>query len=492
MIGKRLSAARSLPADAWVCALVACLNAVCWSFLTPPFQVPDEPDHFAYVQQLAEHGSLPQQVAAMHSKEEESVLKDLHFGIVRNRPGSGKTIASEREQRHLETALAGFRAHPQRGDVKAGLANTEPPLYYAYEAIAYKLGAGGTLLDRLALMRLSSALFAALTAFFAFLFLREALPAVPWAWTVGGLCVALFPLLGFMSGAVTSEALLYAVSAILFYALARALRRGFGPRSGTLIGLVLGAGILSKLNFVGLIPGAIVGLCLLTLRLARDSVAVALRSLLLAILNAAVPVLVFIITCEFTGEPAFGGIFSDAARRATHPGSLFTELGYIWQLYLPHLPWMRNDFVGLFTPRAVWFDGWVGLYGWLDTPFPGWVYELALLPAAVVIVLFAKALLARRRMLRERLAEVSVYLLMSVGLLGLVGADGYQEFPREVGVYAQARYLLPLVVLWGALLALAARGGGRRWGPVVGTVLVALALAHDIFSQLLVVARYYG
>jgi len=42
-----------------VCALVALLNAACWSFITPPFQVPDEQDHFAYVQQLAETGHLP-------------------------------------------------------------------------------------------------------------------------------------------------------------------------------------------------------------------------------------------------------------------------------------------------------------------------------------------------------------------------------------------------------------------------------------------------
>ncbi len=46
--------------------------------------------------------------------------------------------------------------------------------------------------------------------------------------------------------------------------------------------------------------------------------------------------------------------------------------------------------------------------------------------------------------------------------------------------------------LLAAALALAARGAGRRWGPAVGAVIVVLFLAHDIFSQLLVLGRYYG
>jgi hypothetical protein len=40
-------------------------------------------------------------------------------------------------------------------------------------------------------------------------------------------------------------------------------------------------------------------------------------------------------------------------------------------------------------------------------------------------------------------------------------------------------------------LALTARGAGRRWGPTAGALIVVLFLAHNIFSQLLVVARYY-
>ena len=44
--------------------------------------------------------------------------------------------------------------------------------------------------------------------------------------------------------------------------------------------------------------------------------------------------------------------------------------------------------------------------------------------------------------------------------------DEYIHYAQ--GEYLEFRYLLPLVALMGAALALAARGAGRRWGPVAG------------------------
>jgi hypothetical protein len=46
--------------------------------------------------------------------------------------------------------------------------------------------------------------------------------------------------------------------------------------------------------------------------------------------------------------------------------------------------------------------------------------------------------------------------------------------------------------LFAAALALAARGARGRWGPAAGTLIIALILSHDVFSQLLVISRYYS
>jgi hypothetical protein len=55
-----IAALRRVPKVAWMCALIAFLNATAWALIVPPFQGKDETDHFAYVVQLAENGSLPE------------------------------------------------------------------------------------------------------------------------------------------------------------------------------------------------------------------------------------------------------------------------------------------------------------------------------------------------------------------------------------------------------------------------------------------------
>ncbi len=477
-----------IPRAAWVCGLVACLNAACWSFITPPFQVPDEPDHFAYVKQLAETRSLPTSSERKYSSEETLVLKDLRYPEVRLHP-SVEAIGSRAAQQKLQEDLQLTRHSQDAGSPAAGVATSQPPLYYALLTIPYDLASNGTLLDRLELMRLLSALLAGLTALFSFMFVRETLPGVRWAWTVGGLCVALAPLLGFMSGAVNPDAMLFAVCAALLFALARAFRLGLTPARAGALGGVIAIGLLTKLNFIGVIPGVFLGLAVLGMRAARESKGSACRSLALAGAIGCAPMVVFVTTNILSDRPTLG-IVTDAIR-ITH-GSALANANYIWQLYLPRLPGTVNDFPGMLTTRQIWFDGYVGRYGWLDTFFPGWAYTVALVAAGLLAALCARTLVVCRTALQSRLVELAVYTLIAGGVMVLVGADSFRVFPAEKASFGQARYLLPMLPLAGAALALAARGGGRRWGPTTGALIVVLFLAHDIFSQLQVVARYYG
>jgi hypothetical protein len=479
---------RRVPRAAWICALVACLNAICWSIVTPPFQAPDEPDHFAYVKQLAETGSLPSSdLEEQSSVEEIATLDAIGYYHVRQQP-QNHTIASHAEQTTLEGGLANI-PH-DTGSTGAGVATTQPPLYYALEAIPYTLAESGNVLDRLQLMRLMSTLFAGLTALFVFMFVREALPGAPWAWTVGGLSVALVPLLGFTSGIVNPDSMLLAVSAATFYVLARAFRRGLDTAGAVAIGAVVAVGLATKLNYVGLVPGVVLALVILSVRGARLSGRSALRRLALALGIGFSPAVLYAAVNALSNHAALG-ILSRTAN-TTHGSSLLAQLDYIWQLYLPRLPGTTNYFPGLFTARQFWFDGYVGLYGWFDTTFPGWVYSVALIPAGALALLCARSLVQSRAPLRSRWSELAVYAVMGVGLLALVGADSFRIFPRTDAEFAQTRYMLPLLALLGGALALAARAAGRRWGPVVGALIVVLFLAHDVFSQMLVAGRFYG
>jgi 4-amino-4-deoxy-L-arabinose transferase-like glycosyltransferase len=482
-------AMRRVPKAAWLCAAIACVNSIAWSIVTPPFQVPDEPSHVAYVKQLVDEGRLPTHAGGL-SYEEQVALEDLQLQVVAERP-QYQTISSRAQERKLEHDLHLVAHVPSAGRENAGVATSQPPLYYLLEAIPYSIGLSGTLLDRIELMRLLSAVMGGLTALFTCLFLRELLARERWAWTAGGLCVALVPLLGFMSGAVNPDAMLFAVTAALFYCLARAFRRGLTRPAAISLGVLTAIGFATKLNFVGVAPGVLLGLIVLSVRAARTLGRTAYFSLALALAIAISPAAAYVIAHVASGAPALGIVSSALSDSGAH-GSPWGEASYIWQLYLPRLPGMPRDFAGLQTARQLWFNGYVGLLGWLDTTFPGWVYDFALVPALLIAGLCARALIAGAAALRARTGELIVYCVIAVGLLVLIGADSFITFPATDAEYAETRYLLPLLPLLGAVLALAIRGAPRRLGPAAGAAIVALFLIHDIFSQLQVIARFYG
>ncbi len=480
---------RRVPTAAWVCAAIALLNAVTWSLIVPPFEGKDEADHFAYVEQIVENGSLPEngQQNGNYSTQENLVLGGLRAGEVLHSPQS-TSISSEAEQRALiEADHAGAS---RRGSGEAGIATAEPPLYYTIQAIPYLLARGNILVE-LQLMRLLGALFGAMTALFAFLFLREILPRSPWAATVGALAVALQPLLGFMSGSVNPDSMLIAVSAAVFYCLARAFRRGLTRRLAIVLGMFIAVGFLTKLNFVGLAFGVYAGLVVLAVREARARGRVALRLPLLAAVIGASPVALYVLRNVLSNHQTLGIASNGGSLLA--PEELLHTLSYIWQFYLPRLPGMTHYFEGLATYKDIWFDRSVGFYGWMDTMFPTWVDNVALLPAALVAALFVRGVVVRRNALRRRLPELAVYIAIVLGLLVLIGADSYDsDALHHSPAFGEPRYLLPLLPLMGAVFTLAVRGAGRRWAPVAGAALIVLVFGYDIVSQLQVIARYYG
>ena len=478
-----------IPLAAWACALVALANGLAWSLIIPPFEVPDENAHYAYVQEIAERGTLPHVVSPQGplSPREGQILDSLlTFGIAGHAENSAPF--SELQQRVIDgVARQNLSA---LGDGDALSATNNPPLYYALQAIPYKL-AGGKVVDKLALMRCLSALMGAITVLLVFMFLRELLPGTPWVWPVGALAVAFQPLFGFMSGGVNNDNLLYLTATGLLWALARAFRRGLTPGSGALLGGFLGAGLISKLNLLAFIPAAALAVVLLTRLATPDARRKALRGAVWACALGAAPVAVYVLLNHLAwGRSAIpGGIGSAPATTYRH-FSVAEEVSHVWQLYLPPL-WMTHQFS--YSPMwGTWFKGTVGRFGWLDYGFPAWVYQVARVITLGVIALALAGLVRSHRAVRRRLGELAVYALAVVGLCGEIGVQSYRYMIANGGVFEQARYLLPLLGLYAAVIALAVRFGGRRFGPALGAGLVVLAIGHDLFAQAITISRYYA
>ncbi len=488
--GRARAAARRVPAAAWACALIALANGLAWSLIVPPFQVPDENAHYAYVQQIAERGTLPRVVSPegpLSPREDQMIAALLAFGVVghRDNPAPGTEV----QQQVIDAVANQNRTALGSGDALTATGN--PPLYYALEAIPYKLTPSSKVLDKLMAMRLLSALMGALTVLLVFLFLRELLPGSRWAWPAGALAVAFQPLFGFMSAGVNNDSLLYLTSAGVLWALARAFRRGLSPATGALIGAFLGAGLVSKLTLLGFVPTVALALALLVRRgFAADrraSVAGAAWALGLSVVPLA---LYAVLNHVVGGRSAIPSGVGSVAATAGHPFSVREEISHVWQLFLPRLSLNRQ--FGYYPLWETWFKGFVGRFGWLDYDFPGWVYQVAR-PIFLLVCALALAELTRgRRALRGRLDELGVYVVAVAGLCVVIGIQSYRYFILTGGVFEQARYLLPLLGLYGAIVALAVRFAGRRWGPALGAAIVVLAIGHDLYAQAITIARYYG
>ncbi len=488
-IARRWPLRSRVPVAAWMCTGVALLNGCAWSLITPPFQGKDEVDHFAYVAQLAQTGTLPTNghPEGRYSPEQTLVLQGIHYYQVRF-SAANPAISSAAEQRAL---LHDLDAHASlKGSGEAGIATSEPPLYYALQTIPYWL-ARGNILTQLQLMRLLGALLGAVTALLAFFFLRETLPRVPWAASVGAACIALQPLLGFMAGSVNPDTLLFTIAMAIFLCFARAFRRGLTRRVAVALGVLTVAGFATKLNFTGFAPGVFVGLIVLGVRALRAGDRRALSSAAIAVAIGLLPAVLYIVRNALDSHAALGIASGAVVKLGVTP--LFHQLSYMWELYLPRLPGMPHYLEGITTFKDIWFDRSVGLYGWMDTLFPEWVNNVALVPAAAIALLCARELFVRRRTIRARWPELAVYGAIAGGVLAMIGDASYHSdiLHREYAL-GEPRYLLPLLALPGVAIVLAVRGAGRRWAPVVGAALIVLFLSYDVFSQLQVIARYYG
>ncbi len=258
------------------------------------------------------------------------------------------------------------------------------------------------------------------------------------------------------------------------------------------MGGFLGLGLLSKLTMLSFVPAACLALLLLVWQ-AKSPRARALRGAGVAILMAAAPFAIYALLDRYVWGRGFfpGGIGTTTA--SPYVGQKFStaeELSHAWQLFLPRL-WMHPQF-STYPFWPVWFVGFFGRFGWQDYIFPYWLYQVARVVVIVVLVLAAFECWRRRSSLRRRWGELAVYAGAVAGLCAVIGIEAYRHYLSSGLEFAQARYLLPLLGLYGAIGALAVRAGGRRWGPALGAALVILALGHDLYGQAITIARYYS
>jgi hypothetical protein len=480
---------------AWLFAIAA-LNFACWALITPPFQAPDEVDHFAYTQSLVQRGEAPSRNAASAlprwSSAEELALEDESF-FTDHQVGDTKAPWTTRQADFYKTEVR--TEHPSSSNGGGNeTAATHGAVYYATLAPAYWL-ASSSPFSQLTLMRLTSALIGALTVVFAYLMARELAPGRPWLGVLAALLIAYQPMYGFISGAVNNDVGVNAGVAALELLVIMMLRRGVTWRLGLITGALLIVLPIVKATAYSVYPvAALAALAILWRHHRRSQIA---GWATLGVTALAMHELTRHLSTVFRGSETgsggapvgVGSATSAVSEAAAHP---IGYLGYLWEALLPRLPFMTRHFETTnFAGFAIFVErGW-GAFGWYDVLFPQRWYYVILAAMILVPILGLIAIVREWPFVRAHWIELAILILMPLAVFAGFEAAFYTPGARTV-IAEFGRYEFPAIVPLAVLVVASLHAFGRRFIVFVGAGLLVAMIALSFSGQLLTLTGFYA
>lgn len=474
--------------------LIAFVNAASWALITPAFNAPDEPSHFAYGQYFAETGHGPSRVPsaqAPYSTEQVLALNAVDiYSQISNILGRPPWLAVN--QRQWQQGLATTPHPASNGGGFTEAASPHQPAYYALLAPAYLATRSQSTFSQLTAMRLVSALLGAIVAMCAFGVVRELLPGQRVAAAAGGLLVAFHPMFGFISGAVNNDSGINAAAALSLYLVIRALRRRLTWRLGLALGAVLAIAPFMKETAYEIYPAVAVGLLGVLWRRHRRSDVPAWAATAAAFLavREGWSLLQPVFYPPVTGQSSGGGVTATAALSLAEqmPGRF---LEYLWELFLPKLSFMGNLFPPGWPFKAIYLvRGWAS-FGWYTWSFPNWVYGAILAGMIAAGVLAVSTGVRERVAARARLFELLVIALFPVCVLVAVEAAFFAPDGGRTVVAEQGRYIFPAIAALAAIAVAGTFGLGRRWQVPLATTLVVAMIGLSYASQMLTLGSFF-
>lgn len=478
---------RRIPRPLGLLLVVAALLSLAWTFATTPFEGPDESAHFNYTQYLAETGHRPMVTGGLHpdSTQVGTVLTFLNLTQLAT-DVNARPAWSQHEMRKLERVLDTFGEKGEEDGSGPNPLAKNPPLYYAYETIPYRIGSLGSFWDRLVLMRLASGLLF-LIAVLCTWFAAAELFRATWPRLIATGCVAMLPQLTFISGTVQADNMLVAVWSAFALAGLRLLRRG--PSIGRVTAVCGLAGLSALTHGRGtaiIFPLAVVLLVAFArARLPWRETARWLGAGAVLLVAAAV---LYKTLLTPTGGGAYGGEVNLSA-----PGFSVKQLiTDTWQFYFPKLPFMDLRVGPSYGYRQVFVESFFGRFGALDVNYTRDIYDLIQDAAAIGLVGLVVAIVTRWQAIRARWPQVTLLVAMTVAMLALLHVASYRALRTGADPLITGRYLLPLVSVFGLTVAFVISSLRPRLAAAAGTLVLGGILALNLGGIMLTLTRFYG
>lgn len=479
---RRLAPPRSLG----ILLVIVVIVGVAWALLVPPWQSPDELAHYAYSESLAQTFSLPSRAGHPFVSSDEA-FADGSVGASRGAffPGASPPDWSPADWRHY---LAAEHAQPPSKSNGGGpsSASQNPPLYYLLAAVPYLIDASGTAFGRLYAMRLGGVVLLLVTTLAAWMLAGETLGRRRLSQLAAASVAGLLPMATFMSTAVNPDALLMPLWTLALWLGARVINRRAAPGDTLALCAVTAAAILTKATSYALVAPVVLAVLIGWRRRPPAERRRALVPIGASALVLLVPVLGWVALASSLGGMAINRVGTSSA----HPFNVRQFLSYVWQFYLPRLPFLSRFRTTATLPAyEIWVRQGAGTFGWLDIYLPDWMYPAAGVVTAVVGVSGVALLSALRR--RRHLALLAFFVLALICLLGLLHITDYRAFIAGSGQFMQGRYLLPAIGLLGLAVGLIVTRLPSRVRPATCGLAITLLLGAQAISLAAVLKGYY-
>lgn len=449
------------------------VSGVFWAAVIPLWQIPDEPAHFGYIQDLGERASLlPEDKyfpAEVHTVFRQTRLAALPFHPETTQPFQSNSRDGPQEEAIKELPRS---LRVERNTTEENAAKSYPSGYYLPASLVYRLLSSEDVFTIMFGLRIFSAFLTTLTVLFIYLtlkrFFRDEATAKA---TV--LIIALSPMYIYMGMAVNVDVLVGLFFSVYLYLLTRAFTDGLSPRLNLLLALTAALGLWVKQTFLLAIPFYLILLVFLSFRRTLTPT----RSL--------VPLLIFFATIAIFDGWLYLGDFIRTSPDV--PGATAIQERSV-SGFLKHF----QDYWPLY--RFYGFDSFWGNFGWLDTPLSQRMYDYlrwgSAAAAGGLVIHLIRSVFSRNidvlALFYVSLSVTFVFSFLLVSYLSLTNGQGWN---------LQGRYFFPMIGPIIALLVLGATSffKARPYkGALLLAVVVGMALFHADVLFRYVIPRFYA
>lgn len=427
--------------------------------LIPPFEGPDEAEHFAYITWLVEGKGFPPHGAAawetpVHQEAGQPPLYYLLAAIPALFVDISNPPALFRPNPHFPSTAPGMIPDNKNRAIHPGPAGTDSqPLRGGWLALSLARGV--------------SFLFGLLLVSSVYGLGREMWPAEPWMAAAAAMLVAVTPQILFLSNVVSNDIAAAATGALTLWLLARLLRRGPSRLQAMGLGAALGLAALSKVSLFALAVPVIVALAgqvyqALPTEYSGSNArqAISPQRFVACLLPVLYPVLWMAVAALVVGGWWYG-------RSWLLDGSPFGLSAH------DYAPWAITPSAQSVPRLAEWMEVFLSYWaalGWGNIKFPGWVYSGLMLLCLVAIVGLAR--LAVHWWHTSAKFEVTAILLIGLVSAVLSVATALAFWMQRVTA-PHGRLLFPaaaaiavlLIVGWQAI---------HRWVVIAGIAVIAI------------------